>query len=55
MPVLCLPRRGTESSVCCGENRLSPVDMQPEFFLCFPPLLSCSSPLYGVASHEDPL
>lgn len=30
--------------------------MEPDFFfLCFPPLLSRSSPLYGVASPGDPL
>lgn len=28
--------------------------MEPDFFLCFPPLLSCSSPLYGVAPPGDP-
>lgn len=56
MPALRLPGPGTQLSVLLGKQIVPGryVARFFFFFLCFPPPLSCSSPLNGVASPGDP-
>lgn len=54
MPTLCLPGPGTQSSLLLSKQIVPGRYAARFFFLCFSPLLSCSSPLYGVASPGDP-